>query len=121
MDVRGKSNALADLMARQLRVRSGSLAGVAGRAGRKLPRKLRDAVQVIVAAEAQSEHPKFAHHVDEKRVLQAEKQIKQFLEKQDPAGERRAEFLDRLAAIVFILFSLVVALFFFLLWRGYFD
>lgn len=115
------SEKLAELMARQLRLRSGRLADVMARAGRKLPRHLQAEAQVIVDAETFSEHPKLSHRVDGKRLKKAERKLRNFLEMQDPKTERRAEFLDRLAAIVFILFVIALAAFFLALSRGVFD
>ena len=119
MDVSEMSEELAAVMARQLRVRGGALREVAARAGRKLPRHLQAETQLIVEAEALAAHPRFAHRVDAKRLKKAERKLRYFLDKQDPKAERRAEFLDRLAGIVFIVFVIILGAFFFALWRGY--
>lgn len=121
MDVSELADELAQTMARQLRLRNGRLAEVVGRAGSKLPRRLQADAQVIVEAETLSEHPRLSHRIDAKRLKQAERRLRAFLEKQDPRAERWAEFLDRLAAIVFILFAIVLAVFFLALSRGYFE
>lgn len=113
------SEELAGVMSRQLRVRGGRLADVAARAGRKLPRHLHVEAQAIIEAETLSAHPKLSHRVDARRLKKAERKLRAFLDKQDPKAERRAEFLDRLAAIVFIVFVIVLGAFFFALWRGY--
>ena len=113
------SEELAEIMARQLRVRGGPLADVAARAGRKLPRHLHAEAGVIIEAERLASHPKLAHRVDAKQLKKAERKLRYFLDKQDPKAERRAELLDRLAAIVFILFVIVLGVFFLALWRGY--
>lgn len=105
-------------MARQLRLRGGRLSDVAARAVRKLPRSLQAEAQVIIEAETLAEHPKLAHRVDAKRVKRAERKLRAFLNKQDPRAERRAEFLDRLAAIVFVVFVAVLGVFLVALWRG---
>ncbi len=110
---------LAATMARQLRLRSGSLADVTARAGRKLPRHLKAEAEALIEAETLAENPKLAHRVDEKRLKQAERKLRAFLEKKDPTAERLAEFLDRLAGIVFILFAVAVAAFLFALSHGY--
>ena len=121
MDVPEKTEELATLMAQQLRVRPGSLQEVAQRAKRRLPRHVQRDVDALIEAEAVAAHPKFAHRIDTKKVAKAEQKLRAFLSKQDPKAERRAEFLDRLAAIVFVLFAILVALFFLLIQRGYFD
>ena len=108
-------------MARQLRLRGGGLSDVAARAGRKLPRHLQAEVHVIVEAETLAEHPKLAHRVDEKRLKTAARKLRNFLDKQDPKAERRAEILDRLAVIVFIVFAIAVGAFLVALSQGVFD
>lgn len=119
MDVSELTEDLAATMARQLRLRGGSLADVTARAGRKLPRHLRAEADALIEAETLAEHPKLAHRVDEKRLRKAERKLRVFLDKQNPAAERRAEFLDRLAGIVFILFAVAVAAFLFALSQGF--
>lgn len=118
MDVTEIANDLASTMARQLRLRSGSLADVTAQAGRKLPRHLKAEAEVLIEAETLAAHPKLAHRIDEKRLKKADRKLRAFLDKHDPKAERRAELLDRLAAIVFILFAVAVGLFFFALWQG---
>lgn len=121
MDVSEKTEELAALMAKQLRVRGGALVDVAERAKTRLPRHLQAEVAFLVEAQELGAHPKLTLRVDEKRVKKADRKIRAFLEKQNPGAERRAEFLDRLAFVVFVLFSIIVAAFFVLISRGYFD
>lgn len=121
MDVNGIANDLAEVMARQLRLRSGTLAAVTARAGRRLPRRLRAEAQTIIEAEANAAHPKFAHRVDARAVKKAERALRDFLAKQDPNAERIAAVLDRLAVIVFIPFVIVLVAFLVALRQGYFD
>ncbi|MEM6387479.1 MAG: hypothetical protein AAF718_14710 [Pseudomonadota bacterium] len=121
MDVSELAADLSELMARQLRVRAGPLADVAARAGRKLPNHLRKEVIAITEAETLAAHPKLSHRVDIKRLRKAERKLHHFLNKKDPKAERRAEFLDRLAFYVFVVFSAIVAVFLFAVWRGAFE
>ncbi|MCG6884890.1 MAG: hypothetical protein LJE62_14160 [Silicimonas sp.] len=121
MDVSDLADDLAATMARQLRLRGGSLADVAARAGRKLPHRLKAEVDVIAEAATLAEHPKLTHRIDAKRLKRAERKLRAFLDSQNPGAERRAEFLDRLAAVVFVIFVAVLAAFFLALSRGYFD
>ena len=108
-------------MSAQLRVRGDGLSDVAEKAGRKLPRRLRPDVAKLIEAEAMSAHPKLARLVDERQFRRAEKRLNRFLEKQDPAAERRGEILDMIAKIAFVFVTIVLAVFFLLLSRGYFD
>ena len=118
MDVSEMADDLAALMAQQLRLRGGSLADVTARAGRKLPRHLKAEADIVIAAETIATHPKLAHRVDQKRLRKADRKLRAFLNTQDPKAERRAELLDRLAGIVFILFAVVLAVFFLALSQG---
>lgn len=121
MDVHERSDALAEKMARQLRLRGDTLADVSARAGRKLPKHLRHEVEKILNAQRMAQHPKFMHHVDEAQIAKAEKKLNRFLDKQDPKAERRTEILDAIAKIAFVIFTVVLAVFLTLLWRGYFS
>lgn len=121
MDVSEITGDLAAFMAKQLRVRGGPLADVAHRAKGRLPRGLQAEIAILLDAEALASHPRLAHRVDARKVAKANRKIRAFLEKQDPKAERRAQFLDRLAAVVFILFALALAVFFFLISKGYFE
>lgn len=116
-----KTEALAQDMAKQLRARGKSLKDVASNAGRKLPKHLRAETDVILQAQEMADHPKLARLVDERRVAKAERKLRKYLDKQDPVSERRGEILDRIAAVSFVIFVLVVVAFFVLLSRGYFN
>ena len=121
MDVPGISKDLADYMAQQLRLRGGRLVDVAGRAGRKLPRHVHEDIARVIEAETMAKNPKMARLVDERRVKRAEKRIRKYLDAQSPKAERNAAILDRLAAVAFVLFTVALAVFFWLVSQGYFD
>ncbi len=116
-----RTTLLANRMAAQLRVRGDGLADVAERAGRKLPKRLRGDAQVLIDAEALSGHPKLAKRIDAKRVSRSERRLNAFLDGQNPAAERRGEILDAVARIAFVLVTIVLGVFFTLIYRGYFD
>jgi len=121
MDVTERADEMAGRMARQLRVRGTGLAEVTRNAGRRLPRRLRSDAEALIRAEALSGHPKLAHQVDPKRIARAVKRLNRYLERQNPGRERWGAILDRLAAVAFVLVVAVLAVFFTLLRRGYFD
>lgn len=121
MDVAQRAEALAGRMSAQLRVKGEGLADVAARAGRRLPRHLRAEVAAIVEAEAMSENPKLARLIDEKRIRSAERKVRKYLDRQNPGAERRAAFLDRLAAVAFVFVVVVLGVFFWALSQGYFE
>lgn len=121
MDVRKASEELAARMSEQLRVRGTGLDEVAAKAGRKLPNHLRSEIAVIVEAVEMAENPKLARLIDESRIQKADRKVRKFLNKQDPARERRGEILDRLAAVGFVVFTIALILFFVAVSRGVFD
>lgn len=121
MDLDKTAEELAARMATQLRVRGAGLEEVAAKAGRKLPKHLHAEVRVIVEAMQLSDHPKLGRMVDAKRVARSKRRLEAFLSKQNPGAERRAEVLDRIAAVAFVVFTIVLILFFVLLSRGAFD
>ena len=121
MDTSERTPAIAQKMSAQLRVRGEGLAEVTERAGRKLPRHLRRDAAALIEAEAMASNPKLARLVDERRLIKAEKRLSRYLDKQNPAAERRGEILDLIAKIAFVFVTVVLSVFFLLIWRGYFD
>ena len=119
MDVKKTADSLAARMATQLRVKGEGLAEVTAKAGRRLPRHLRSAAETIVQAQTMAEHPKLARLVDEREIRRAERKLAKYLARQNPRAERLNETLDVIAKIAFVIFVIVLAVFFFLLWRGY--
>lgn len=119
MNIHDRIDAMAEKMSTQLRVRGEGLADVTERAGRKLPRHLRREADVLLEARELASNPKLAHRVDARRVRRAEKRLNTYLDKLDPAAERRGEILDLIAKIAFVFVTVVLAIFFYLLWRGY--
>ena len=81
---------------------------------------MRSDAAALVEAETIATNPKLARRIDERRLAKAERRLNRFLNKQDPAAERRGEILDMVAKIAFVLVTVVLSVFFFLLWRGYF-
>lgn len=112
------ADALAEHMSQQLRVRGEGLADVSARAGRRLPKRLRASVETIIAAEEMQQHPKLERLVDARAIRRADKKVRVYLDRQDPRTVRRGEILDVIAKIAFVFVVVVLAVFFFLLWRG---
>ena len=121
MNAKETADSLAELMSTQLRVRGESLAEVAARAGRRLPKRLHRAVRTIVAAEEMQQHPKLERLIDRKAVHRANRKLRAFLDRQDPRAARRGEILDMLAKIAFVFVVVVLSVFFILLWRGHLN
>lgn len=115
-----RAKSMAEKIGKQLRVRGETLSDVRTRAGRRLPRSMRREAAILDQAAELSAHPKLRAQIDEGRVARAERNLDAFLGTQNPGRERLNAFLDRLAGIAFVLWVVGLAVFFTLLWRGYF-
>ena len=115
------SKDLASHMAAQLRVRQGALDRVAARAGRKVPTHVRRDLNRLIEADHLANHAKLRKRLDPKTLKASERRVGAFLETRDPARERRNAALDMIAQIAFVVVSVALALFFYLLWRGAFS
>ena len=121
MDVKACAEALAGKMSTQLRVKGDTLADVAANAGRRLPRHLQRAADVIIEADSMAAHPKLAKQVNERRVRKAERKLNRYLDRQDPRAERWGEIQDSVAKVAFVIFTIALVTFLILLYRGAFD
>ena len=108
-------------MAAQLRVRSGSLERVAARAGRKVPSRVQRDVARLIEADHLANHAKLRKRLDDKALKSSRRRVGVYLDAQDPAKERRDAALDLIAKIAFVLVTVALALFFYLLSQGAFD
>lgn len=116
-----KSEELAQQMATQLRVRQGTLDRVAARAGRKVPTHVQKDVSRLIEADHLANHAKLRKRLDPKALKSSRRRVGAFLETRDPALERRHAALDLVAQIAFVLVTVALGLFFYLLWRGAFS
>jgi hypothetical protein len=121
MEPSERTEALTRKLSAKLRVRGDTLADVAANAGRKLPRRIETDLKTMIEAESMARNPKLAHRIDQRRVRRSERKLNRFLDKLDPAAERRGEVLDGIAKIAFVFVVVVLSVFFTLIWRGYFD
>ncbi len=121
MDVKERAEALAGKMSTQLRVKGDTLADVASNAGRKLPRHLQRAADVVIEAESMAAHPKLAKQVNERQVRKAQRKLDRFLDRQDPRAERWGEIMDGVAKVAFVIFTIALVAFLILLYQGAFD
>ncbi|MEM9969844.1 MAG: hypothetical protein AAF762_01915 [Pseudomonadota bacterium] len=121
MTIEQRIDELARYMAAQLQVKGQDFQGVVAKAGRKVPRRLRGDVRIIAEAETMSRNPKFARMINARSVDKAERRLRAFLAKHDPRTERRNEILDTVAKVAFVLVTVALALFFYLLSQGYFE
>lgn len=90
------------------------------RAGRMLPKKVRDSGKVLAAAAHKAQNPKLLGQIDMGDVTEAYDVCVKHLIAIDPVGRRRDLFAGIIGSVGFGVLVLAVALFGFLAWRGYF-
>jgi len=106
------------LLQAKLGVRGGSLSTRLSRAGRRLPRRIQKAGQVIIDAQAKAAHPKLARMLDAPMVDRAFADITEHLKTIDPADRRKGAILGLLGGLVFNLLVLAVIVVVLMRWRG---
>ena len=115
---------MADRVAQLLEERLGlggrDLSAKLKRAGRMLPKKVRDSGKVLAAAAHKAQNPKLLGQIDMGDVTEAYDVCVKHLIAIDPVGRRRDLFAGMVGSVGFGVLVLIVALFGFLAWRGYF-
>ncbi|MEZ5796925.1 MAG: hypothetical protein R3D63_05180 [Paracoccaceae bacterium] len=109
---------VAALIEQRLNIRVPGLEGKLRRAGRRLPRRVREAVSVLAEAEVMAQNPRLLVRVDEGMVAQAYDVAVRHLNGVDGGARRRGTLVGIAASIAFsllVLAGLVVA---FVYWRG---
>ena len=113
------SDRLTALMREKLGVRAETLPVALRRAGRKLPRRLRQDGDLILAAMERSRNPRLARVTDGDGPERAARRIEAYLSGLDPVSARaraRAYLFADLAFRLAVVIALVIAV---LAWRGY--
>jgi hypothetical protein len=115
---------MADRVAQLLEERLGlggkGLAAKLKRAGRTLPRKVRDAGKLLAAAAQKAQNPKLLGQIDMGEVTEAYDVCVKHLLAIDPVARKRNLFAGMVGSVGFGILALVIALAVLLAWRGYF-
>jgi hypothetical protein len=90
------------------------------RAGRLLPRKVRDGGKLLAAAAHKAQNPKLLGQIDMGEVAEAYDVCVRHLTAIDPVVRRRNLFAGMAGSVGFGILVLVVAVMALLVWRGYF-
>lgn len=106
------------LLGERLRVRGDTLEARLKKAGRRLPRKVREAGAVLVQAGQMVRNPKLMHLVDEEVVAQAYDTCLRHLAKVNPREARITLLVGIAAHIAFSLLVVAVLVIVTLYWRG---
>lgn len=110
---------LTTLFRDKMRVRGRTLQKVVSRAGRRLPRRQREAAARLVEAEGLGQNPRLRLMLDEEALQADRDSVADFLSGIDPADERRGWYLGILASLAVNLLSLFILLVAVLIWRGF--
>lgn len=115
---------MADRVAQLLEERLGlggrDLSAKLKRAGRSLPKKVRDSGRLLASSAHRAQNPKLLVQIDMGQVTEAYDVCVRHLVAIDPVSRRRDLFAGMLGSVGFGVLVLLVALFGFLAWRGYF-
>ena len=118
-DTRERSEALLTLLQSKLGVRARTLEKGARKAGRRLPRRVRDELRLLAAAERSAGNPKLARQFDEGAVHRAFEDVRAHLSGIDVADRRRGRVLSIAAAVAFNILVVLTAFVVWLWWRDY--
>jgi len=118
-ELTARNEALAELIHAKLGTGGSGLEARVRRAGRLLPRRIRQEAGILIEAAALAENPKLARRVDLTRAEAAHAACAQFLEHVDPVARRWDFVLGVLGSIAFgliVIFAVVTGV---MVWRGY--
>lgn len=107
------------LMEERLRIKGGTLEDKFRRAGRRLPRNVRDAGEALAAALMMMQNPKLMHQVDDETVATAYDICVRHLTTINPSAARKGLLLNMAASIAFAMLVVAVLLVSVLYWRGF--
>ena len=118
-DISHMAQDLCALLDEKLSLRRGPLQTRLGRAGRRLPARIRAQAQLVAEAEMLAAHPKLCLRIDRDRVTRAHAEVRAHLRSIDPADRRRGAILGLLGGLAFNLLLLAGLTLAFLRWRGF--
>ena len=115
---------MADRVAQLLEERLGlggrDLSAKLKRAGRTLPKKVRDSGKALAVAAQKAQNPKLLGQIDMGDVAEAYDVCVKHLITIDPVGRRRDLFAGMVGSVGFGILALLIAIMIFLAWRDYF-
>jgi len=114
-----KTEELRLLMRERLGVKGRDFATALRRAGRLLPRRLRREARLLIEAEEMARSPRLMKFIDQGRIDGACREIRSYLESQDPMERRIDLALSILGGIALSVLAAAGLVLMFLKWRGY--
>lgn len=113
-----KAETLRGLMEDHLGVKARSFERACQRAGRRIPRRLRDPAARLAEAVRMAENPMLQRYLDVPALTADFNALHDWLRKKDLAEERKTRRLNLLALVAFQVLIVAAALIWFLRWRG---
>lgn len=119
MDLDARAARLADLLESRLGLRGPGFEAKLARAGRLLPRRVRDEAEYIALARRMQANPKLAPQIDWARIDKGQAFVERHLKTLDPGDRFRLMFLSWLTenAVNLLIVAGLVAVA--LMWRGF--
>ncbi|MCK0137946.1 hypothetical protein [Aliiroseovarius sp. F47248L] len=118
MDIRARTDRLAQLLEQRLDIRGTGFETKLRRAGRLLPRHLRRDGARLVEAMKLSDHPRLGRQVDPKQLEKSADAIERYLLSLDAWDRRRGIAVSFSASVLLNLLILIALVAGILLWRG---
>ncbi|MEQ6248801.1 hypothetical protein ABMC89_07920 [Sulfitobacter sp. HNIBRBA3233] len=118
-DMAAKANAVLGLLREKFGVQARDLRRGVRRVGRRLPRRVRERADRLVAAETLAQNPKLARQIDAAAVEKDFDAVVSHLRGIDVADRRRGRLLAVAATIAANLLAVIAAFIVWLWWRGY--
>lgn len=119
MTISQMAERVAVLMEERLGARGRGLDEKVRKAGRRLPRKVRDAAVALGDAALMAQNPKLLVRVDEGEVARNYDICVRHLTAIDRAGRRKTAVVNMIASAAFSLLLVLAAVVAYLVWRGY--
>jgi hypothetical protein len=110
---------VASLLEERLNAGGGSFADKLRKAGRQLPRRVREAAEVLAQAGIAAQNPKLLRRIDEEKVAAAYDVCVRHLGGVNAGDRRRGRVLGVAASIAFSLLVVALLLLAVLRWRGF--
>ena len=110
---------VAQLLEERLSVGGRDLGAKLKRAGRILPKRVRDGADLLAVAAEKSRNPKLLGQIDMGEVADAYDVCVRHLTTIDPAGRRRDTVAGRVGFVGYGILFLVIGIMAVLLWRGF--
>jgi hypothetical protein len=110
---------VAQLLEERLGVSGRDLSAKLTRAGRDLPRKVRDGGKLLVSASQRAQNPKLLGQIDMGEVTDAYDVCVRHLAAIDPVVRRRNIFAGMIGSVGFGVLVLAIGIMVLLAWRGY--